>query len=128
MKCIEIYLHITRYKQKRQNDQKNKCSEQQRRDRNCAEGGMHNVGLQLKLARTRAEVLPIGQRLQDRANGVDTREGDVVTTPVDFNALLLQGEEDDQCGNSDAAGEGSRGDAESSSTRNSRSGVGDVTH
>ena len=89
---------------------------------------MHNVGLQLKLARTRAEVLPIGQRLQDRANGVDTREGDVVTTPVDFNALLLQGKEDDQSGNGDGAGESSGGNAESLSAQNLRSGIGKSTH
>jgi hypothetical protein len=69
-------------------------------------------------------VLSVGQRLQDGASTVDTREGDAVTAPVDFNALLLQGEEDDQCGNSDGAGEGSGGDAESLSAQNSQSGVG----
>jgi hypothetical protein len=63
-----------------------------------------------------------------RASTVDTREGDVVTAPVDFNALLLQGEEDDQCGNSDGAVEGSGGDAESLSAQKSQSGVGEVTH
>jgi hypothetical protein len=72
--------------------------------------------LQLKLARTRTEVISVGQPLEDGASTVDTREGDVVTHPVDFNALSLQGEEDDQCGNSDATGEGSGGDAESSLT------------
>ena len=38
-----------------------------------------------------------GQLLQNgaRVSTVDTREGDVVTAPVDFDALLLQGEEDD---------------------------------
>jgi hypothetical protein len=63
-------------------------------------------------------VLSIGQRLQDRASTVDTREGDVVTTPVDSNALSLQGEEDDQSGNGDAAGEGGGGDTESLSAQN----------
>jgi hypothetical protein len=99
MECIETYLHPTRYKQsKSRDDRKNKHSEQRRRNRNCAEGGIYNGGLQLKLARTGTEVLSIGQLLQDgaRASTVDTREGDVVTAPVDFNALLLQGEEDDQ--------------------------------
>ena len=50
---------------------------------------MYDGGLQLKLAGTRTEVLSVGQRLQDGASGVDTREGDTVTAPVDFNALLL---------------------------------------
>ena len=84
---------------------------------------MYDGGLQLKLAGTRAEVLSVGQHLQDRASAVDTRERDAVTGPVDFDALLLQGEEDDQSGNSDGAGEGSGGDAESLSAQNSQSGV-----
>jgi hypothetical protein len=41
-------------------------------------------------------VFSVGQRLEDGASSVDTLEGDVVTGPVDFNALLLQGEEDDK--------------------------------
>jgi hypothetical protein len=41
-------------------------------------------------------VLSIGQRLQDRASAINTHEGDAVTAPFDFNALSLQGEEDDQ--------------------------------
>ena len=90
--------------------------------------GIYDGGLQLKLTRTRAEVLPVGQHLQDRASTVDPREGDVIAAPVDFNVLLLQSEEDDQCGNGDGAGEGSGGDAERESTRNSRSGTGEVTH
>ena len=88
---------------------------------------MYDGSLQLKLARTRTEVLSMGQPLEDGASGVDTREGDFVTAPVDFNALLLQSEEDNQCGCGDSAGEGSRGDAESLSAQNSQSGVGDVT-
>jgi hypothetical protein len=60
------------------------------------EGGIYDGGLQSKLARTRTEVLSVGQRLQDRTSTVDTREGDVVTSPIDFDTLLLQGEEDDQ--------------------------------
>ena len=95
---------------------------------NCAERGIRDGGLQLKLARTRTEVLSIGQLLQDGAGLVDPREGDAVTAPVDFNALLLQGEGDDQSGNGDSTGEGSGGDAESLSTQNSQSGVGEVTH
>jgi hypothetical protein len=126
MECTETYLHPTRYKQsKSRDDRKNKRSEQRRRNRNYAEGGIYNGGLQLKFARTGTEVLSIGQRLQDRArvSTVDTREGDVVTAPVDFNALVLQGE-DDQSGNGDAAVEGSGGDAEGLSAQNSQSGVG----
>jgi hypothetical protein len=65
-------------------------------------------------------VLSVGQRLKDGAGTVDTREGDVVTAPVDFNALLLQGEEDDQSGNGDGAGESSGGNAESLSAQNSQ--------
>jgi hypothetical protein len=63
-------------------------------------------------------VLSIGQHLQDGASTVDTREGNVVTGPVDFNALLLQSEEDNQSGNRDGAEEGSGGDAESSLAQN----------
>jgi hypothetical protein len=65
---------------------------------NCAERGICDGGLPLKLARTRTEVLSIGQRLQDRArvSTVDTREGDAVTAPLEFSALPSQGEEDDQ--------------------------------
>ena len=88
---------------------------------------MYDRSLQLKLARTGTEVLSMGQPLEDGASGVDTREGDFVTAPVDFNALLLQGEEDNQCGCSDSAREGGRGDTESLSAQNSQSGVGDVT-
>jgi hypothetical protein len=73
-------------------------------------------------------VLSVGQRLKDGADTVDTREGDAVTAPVDFNVLSLQGEEDDQGGNSDAAGEGRGGDAECLSAQNSPSGIGEVTH
>jgi hypothetical protein len=73
-------------------------------------------------------VLSDGQRLQDGASTVDTREVDAVTTPVDFNTLLLQGKEDDQCGNSDTAGEGTGGDAENLLAQYSQSGVGEVTH
>jgi hypothetical protein len=42
----------------------------------------------------------MGQR---RAKVVDTREGDVVTAPVDFNVSLLppQDEENDKSGDSD---------------------------
>jgi hypothetical protein len=68
---------------------------------------MYDGGLQLKLAGTRTEVLSVGHRLKDGASTVDTREWYVVTAPVDFDALLLQGEEDDQSGNGDCAGEGS---------------------
>ena len=123
MECIETYLHPTRYKQRKsQDDRKNKRSEQRRRNINCAEGGIYDGGLQLKLARTGTEVLSIGQRLQDWASGVDARKGDVVTAPVDFNALSLQGE-DDQSGNGDAAVEGSGGDTERLSAQNLQSGV-----
>jgi hypothetical protein len=75
-------------------------------------------------------VLSVGQRLQDgaRVSTVDTREGDVVTAPVDLNALLLQGEEDDQCGNGDGAVEGSGGDAENLSAQSPQPSVGEVTH
>ena len=43
-----------------------------------------------------AEVLSVGQRLQDGASTVDPREGDHVAPPFEFSALSLQGEEDDQ--------------------------------
>jgi hypothetical protein len=89
---------------------------------------MYDGGLQLKLARTRTEVLSVGQRLQDRAGTVDTREWYAVTTPINFNVVLLQGKVDDQRGNSDSAGERNGGDAESLSAQNSQSGAGDVTH
>jgi hypothetical protein len=88
----------------------------------------YDDGLQLKLARTRTEVLSVGQPLEDGASTVDTHEGDAVTGPVDFNAPLLQDEENDQSGDGDSAGEGSGGDAESLSAHNSQSGVGEVTH
>lgn len=79
---------------------------------NGAEGGtcMMNT-LQLKLARAGAEMSSIGHRLEDGASAVNTREGDGVTTPVDLNTLLLQGEEGNQGTDSDGAGEGSGGDA-----------------
>ena len=88
-------------------------------------GGIYDGGLQLKLARTRAEVLSIGQRLQDgvRVIIVDTRVGDVVTAPVDSNTLLPE-QEHDPSRDGDGAGEGSGGDAESLSAQNSQSGVG----
>jgi hypothetical protein len=73
-------------------------------------------------------VLSVGQRFQNGASGVDTRVGDAITAPVDSNALLLQGEERDQYGNSDGGDEGSGGDAKSSLVQNSQSGAGDVTH
>jgi hypothetical protein len=73
-------------------------------------------------------VLSVGQRLKDGATGVDTREGDAVTAPVDFNVLLLQGEEDDQSGNGDGGRKGGGCDAENLSAQNSQSGAGEVTH
>jgi hypothetical protein len=73
-------------------------------------------------------VLSVGQHLQDRTSTVDTREGDAVAAPVDFDALLFQGKEDDQSRKSDGAGESIGGDAESSSAQNSQSEVGEVTH
>ena len=91
-------------------------------------GGIYNGGLQLKLAGARTKVLSVGQPLQNGTDTVDTREGDVITGPVDFNALLLQGKEDDQSGNGDGAGESSGGNAESLSAQNLRSGIGKSTH
>jgi hypothetical protein len=75
-------------------------------------------------------VLSVGQHPQNRARAstVDTREGDVVTAPVDSNILTLQGEEGDQCGNGDGAGEGSGGDAENLSAQSPQPSVGEVTH
>ena len=69
-------------------------------------------------------MLSVGQYVQDGTSAIDTREGDAVTAPVDFNVLLLQGEEDDQSGNSHRAREGSGGDAEGLSARNSQPGAG----
>ena len=68
---------------------------------------------QLKLPRTGAEVLSIGQRPEDGASTIEAREGEGVSVPVDLNTLSLQGEEDDQGTNSNGAREGRRGDAES---------------
>ena len=85
--------------------------------------GIYDGDLRLKLAGTRTEVLPVGQRLQDRASPVDA-----ITAPADFNALSLQGEEDGQCGNRDGRVKGSGGDADSLSAQNSQSEVGKVTH
>jgi hypothetical protein len=62
---------------------------------------IYDGGLQLKLARTRTKVLSVGQALEDGAGIVDTREGDVVTAPVDFNFSLSQDEENDQSGDSE---------------------------
>lgn len=76
------------------------------------EGGKCYNSSQLKLARTGSKVLPIRQRIEDGTSGVDTLEREVVTAPVDLDTLLLQGEESDQGGNSDATGESSGGDAE----------------
>jgi hypothetical protein len=89
---------------------------------------MYDGSLQSKLTRTRTEVLSVGQPLEDGASAIDTREGDVVTGPVDFDALLLQSEEDDRCGDGDGAGEGSGGDTERLSAQNLQSGGGEVTH
>ena len=75
-------------------------------------GGICHDGLQSKLARTRTEVLSIGQRSKDGASGINTLKGDVVTTPVDLKVLLLQGEESDQGADGNGTGEGGRGDAE----------------
>lgn len=49
----------------------------------------------------------------DGTGGVNTRKRDVVTAPVQLDVLLLQGEEDDQSADGDAAGEGRGGDAKS---------------
>ena len=57
-------------------------------------------------------MLSIGHRPEDGPLTVNTRKGDAVAAPVDLNTLLLQGEEHDQGGNSDGAGEGCGGDAE----------------
>jgi hypothetical protein len=57
-------------------------------------------------------VLSISQWFEDGAGAVNTLKRDGVTSPVQLNTLLLQGEEDDQGANSDGAGEGGRGDAE----------------
>ena len=73
-------------------------------------------------------MISVGQSLEDGATTVDTLEGDIVTHPVDLNALLLQGEEDDQCGDIDGGVECSGGDAEGLSTQNSQSGVKKTTH
>jgi hypothetical protein len=83
-----------------------------RRSRNCAEGRIYDGGLKLKLARTRTEVLSVGQRLQDgtRVKTVDTRAGNAVTAPVDFNALFLE-VYNDRSGDSEGGDEGSGGDA-----------------
>ena len=48
----------------------------------------------LKFASTRTKVLSRSQRLEDGAGGVNARERDVVTTPVDLDVLLLQSKED----------------------------------
>jgi len=86
---------------------------QWRTNRNSpGEGEICHDSLQSKLARTRTEVLPIGQRSKDGASGVNTLKGDVVAAPVDLKLLLLQGEEGDQGADSDGAGEGGRSDAE----------------
>ena len=83
------------------------------------EGRIYNGGPQLKLARTWAEVLSVGQRLQDgaRVPAVDTREWDAVTAPLDYNALVYHGVVDDQSGDSEGGTEGSGGDAESCQRR-----------
>ena len=93
-------------------------------------GGICDGGLQLKLARTRTEVLSVGQRLQygARVNKVETPEGDVVTAPVDYNAPRPYPDAvNDKSGDSEGRAEGSGGDAERLSAQNSQSGVGDVT-
>jgi hypothetical protein len=89
---------------------------------------MYDGGFQLKLARTRTEVLSVSQRLKDGASGVDTHKGDAVTAPVDCNVLLLQGEEDDQGAHGDGAREGGGGDAEGLLAQSPQSSVGEVTH
>jgi hypothetical protein len=73
-------------------------------------------------------VFSVGQRPQDGASGVDTLVGDIITAPVNFNALLSQGEVHDRSSNSDGSDEGSGGDAKSSLVQKSQSGVGKVTH
>jgi hypothetical protein len=98
-------------------------SDQGKRSGNCAEEGIYD-SLELKLARTGTEVLSVDQR----PKGVDTREADTVSAPVDVDAPSSQGEEDDQSGDSEGGAEGSGGDAERLSARSSQSGVGEVTH
>ena len=80
------------------------------------EEGICYARVQLKLARTRAEMLSLCQRLQYGTRAVNTREGPGITTPVDLNILLLQGEEDDQGADGNGAAEGRRGDAEGKSS------------
>jgi hypothetical protein len=102
-------------------------SEQGKRSGNCARGGIYD-SLELKLARTRTEVLSVGQRPKGEATGVDTREVDTVTPPDDSNVPSSQGEEDDQSGDSEGGAEGSGGDAGRLSAQNSHSGGGEITH
>lgn len=66
----------------------------------------------LELANPRTEVLTLGEGPESWACGIDTLKGQVVTTPADFDTLLLQGEEYDQGGDRDGARESGGGDAE----------------
>jgi len=49
--------------------------------------------MDLELADSRTEVLAFSEGLEPRTCGIETLERQVVTTPVDFDTLLLQGEE-----------------------------------
>ena len=95
-----LQFHPVQTKQKTRHLEKQIQREMKEKQKLC-EGRIYDGGLRLKLARTGTKVLSIGQRLQDRASSVDTREGDIVTAPVDFNTLFLQDEEDNQSGDSD---------------------------
>lgn len=55
---------------------------------------------------------PIRHHSENGTCGINTREREIVTVPVDLDTLLLQSEKGDQGRNSDAAGESSGGDAE----------------
>ena len=54
--------------------------------------------MHLELADSRTKVLACGQGLEPWTRGVETLEWQIVTTPADFDTLLLQGEEYDQGG------------------------------
>jgi hypothetical protein len=49
----------------------------------------------LKLADSRTEVFATSEGLELRTRGIETLERQLITTPVDIDTLLLQGEEDD---------------------------------
>ena len=74
---------------------------------------MQTTGEVLKFSGPWAKVTSCGDRVEDTPGSVTTRERPSVSTPIDRDPLLLQGEEYYESGNGDGTRERGRGDAKS---------------